>query len=439
VRIELKAKGLFRPSLPPGRMVAEARLPKPLALDVQTRLVFSERVIAISGELPAGLLRSGEPGTGTDRAASRGRAQKVVRHVLQAASAINGEVRPSSAVLRPEAALLVAERRTREGSVVVVSPAVPLTRSELELVQALGDPLALADLLPSEPVRVGQRWRVGDPAAQALSGYDVVTSNDLTAVLESVDGTKARVRLTGRVQGSALGGAGTISCEGLLTYDRQMNWIDRLEVNRNENRQPGPIEAGLEVKSTLSLTRHPDQPPATLTDAALAGLRLEITPQSERLLLAAPDGKSSLLHDRHWHTFWDDPKLIVLKRLDAGQVIAQCNLAVGPAAGPGRHQDLNQFRDDIRRAVNQRFVRFLGAGEVDGDPAGGFRYKVAVQGREQDLGVLWYYYLVASPAGDQLLITFTLAEQQAKAFADQDLEMIGSLRWIKPQPPVPRS
>src|SRR5262245_52843178 len=45
VRIDLKAEGLFRPGLPPGEMTDEARMPKPLALDVKTRLIFSERIL----------------------------------------------------------------------------------------------------------------------------------------------------------------------------------------------------------------------------------------------------------------------------------------------------------------------------------------------------------------------------------------------------------
>ncbi len=110
-------------------------------------------------------------------------------------------------------------------------------------------------------------------------------------------------------------------------------------------------------------------------------------------------------------------------------VVAQANLSLGPNAGKGRHQDLEQFRDDIRRALGRRFGQFVGAGEVDGDPAGGFRYKVTVQGHEGDLGVLWDYYLVANPDGEQLLAIFTLADDQAKTFADQDLRLIGSLKW----------
>ena len=430
VRIELKAEGLFRPGLSSGALAAEATMPKPLALDVQTRLVFAERLLG-SGAAPGGpggVWRQSESGSAA-RPASRG---KAVRWVTQAAAAINGEVRPTASGLRPGLALLVAERAAGEAAVVVVSPAGPMTRAELELVQGLGDPLTLADFLPREPVAKGRPWKLPESAVVSLTGYDAVKSSTMEATLEQLDEAAARVRLKGEVQGSALGGAGTITCEGFLNFDRKAGLVDRLEVNRVESRQPGPVEAGLDVKSTLTVFRRPARLAPELDDAAVANLTLDTSPQRRLLQLISPDGKYNLLHDRQWHTYWDDPKLIVLKRLDKGKVVAQCNLAAGPGAGKGRHQDLAQFRDDLRRSLKQRFVQFLGAGEVDGDPAGGFRYKVGVQGREGELGVLWDYYLIASPEGDQLLATFTLAAEDAAAFGAQDLEIIGSLQWNGP-------
>ena len=377
---------------------------------------------------PGGARRQSESGSAA-RPASRG---KAVRWVTQAAAAINGEVRPTASGLRPGLALLVAERTAAEAAVVVVSPAGPMTRAELELVQGLGDPLTLADFLPREPVAKGRTWKLPESAVVALTGYDAVKSSTMEATLERLDEAAARVRLKGEAQGSALGGAGTITCEGFLNFDRKAGLVDRLEVNRVESRQPGPVEAGLDVKSTLTVFRRPARLAPELDDAAVANLTLDTSPQRRLLQLISPDGKYNLLHDRQWHTYWDDPKLIVLKRLDKGKVVAQCNLAAGPGAGKGRHQDLAQFRDDLRRSLKQRFVQFLGAGEVDGDPAGGFRYKVGVQGREGELDVLWDYYLIASPEGDQLLATFTLAAEDAAAFGAQDLEIIGSLQWNGP-------
>jgi hypothetical protein len=429
VQIELKAQGLFRPGLPPGVVGAEARMPKPLSLEVQTRLIFHERLVrSVQVDQKSAITKESPDSEPKTRNALEPRLI-AVRQITQAASAINGEVRPTAAGVRPEVSLLLAERREVDGPVVVASPAGALTRAELELVQGPGDPLALVDLLPAQPVALQETWRVGNAAALTLSGYDAITSNELNAQLESADTTQARFRLNGQIKGSALGGAGTIRCEGFLTFDRRLAHIDRLEVNRSEVRQPGPIEAGLDVKSTLVVTRQRAVPPATLGDAALAGTPLDITPQRQLLRLITPSGKASLLHDRHWHILWDDPKLTVLKRLESGQVVAQCNLTVGPTVAKGRHQDPGQFRDDVRRALKQRFGTFLGAGEVDGDPAGGYRYKVAVQGREGDLGVVWLYFLVASSAGEQLLATFTLAADHVPTFANQDLEMIGSLHW----------
>jgi hypothetical protein len=321
----------------------------------------------------------------------------------------------------------------------VTSLGGPLTRSELELVEGPCDPLALTGLLPAVPVEVRSRWKVSDMAARALSGYDRITTNGLEATLVAVDkdqGT-ATVRLGGEVRGAVLGGEGTIALSGSYRFDLKAGRIQTLKLDRAETRRPGPVEAGLDVKSAIEVTREPAEPTASLSDAAMARIDLdrETTNEARRLarrllLLKAPDGRFSLRHDRDWHTYWDDHRLTVLKRLDeAGGLIGQCNLAAGPRAGKGRHQDLGQFRDDVRRGLGARFSGFLGAGEVDGDPAGHFRHKIGAQGRQGELGVVWYYYLIASPEGEQIVATFTLAATALPTFGAEDERLIGTFRW----------
>jgi hypothetical protein len=399
--VELKAEGTFKPATLPG-----APDSKPLALKVETRLEFVERVTSVD---------------------NMGQPRRSIRQVDRAGATINGEVRPSTSALRPEVSTLVAARR--DALVSIVSLGGPLTRSELELVQEPGDPMALPSLLPSKPVAVGDRWTVGDLAARNLSGYDALATNALEATLEAVDESSARVRLLGTIRGAALGGEGSMACDGSFTFDRKANRVDRLTLRRAETRRPGPIEDGLDVKSVLTVVRASTALVKPLDDDALVARAAELAPALELLLFNAPDGKYTLLHDRDWHVYWDDPRQAVLKRLDRGEMVAQCNLSVGPNAGKGRHQDLEQFRGDLKKALGERFVQFVGQGEVEGAPEGGFRYKVSVQGRQGDAGVLWHYYLVASPEGDQLIATFTLGLSQQAQFADQDLRLIGSLEW----------
>ncbi len=400
--IGLKAEGTFQPATLPGAPEA-----KPLALKVGTQLLFNDQVAAVD--------RQGVP-------------TRSARFVAKAAAAINGEVRESESQIRPEVMSLMAVRR--EAAVVVASPGGPLSRSELELVQVPGDPLALPSLLPSGPVAVGDHWTVGELAARNLSGYDALASNALEATLEAFGTDSARVRLLGTIRGATLGGEGSMACDGSFTFDRKANRVDRLTLRRAEARRAGPIEAGLDVKSVLTVVRT-DNPgaPKTAELAKMPARTAELDAARLMLLFRSPDGKYELLHDRDWHLFWDDARQVVLKRLARGEMVAQCNLAVGPNAGKGRHQDLGQFREDIRKGLGPRFVRFAGDGEVDGAPKGGFRYKLSVQGKQGDAGVLWHYYLIAGPDGDQLIATFTLGLSQQAQFGDEDLRLIGSLEW----------
>jgi hypothetical protein len=399
--VELKAEGSFKPATLPGSPEA-----KPLTLKVETRVEFVERVDAVDNQ---------------------GAPRRSFRQVNVAAATINGEVRPSSSALRADLATLVAERRER--SIAIVAAGGPLTRSELELIQGPGDPLALASLLPTKPVAIGDRWTVGDLAARNLSGYDAMASNALEATLEALDDNSARIKLLGTIRGAALGGEGSMACDGSISFDRKSNRVARLTLRRAETRRPGPIEAGLDVKSVVSVVRDSADLVKPLDDEAFLARAIEALRGPDLLLFQSPDGKYSLLHDREWHVYWDDDRQVILKRLDRGEMVAQCNLAVGPNAGKGRHQDLGQFRSDLRKALGDRFLRFVGDGEVDGAPLGNFRYKLSVQGRQGDSEVLWHYYLIASPDGDQLIATFTLGLAQQAQFADQDLRLIGSLEW----------
>ena len=68
--------------------------------------------------------------------------------MVEAGLAVNGEVRMISAFFVRRSGFWSPSGTEGDGSVVVISPAGPLTWDELQLVQGLGDPLTLGDLLP---------------------------------------------------------------------------------------------------------------------------------------------------------------------------------------------------------------------------------------------------------------------------------------------------
>ena len=400
--VTLKAEGSFLPATAPGAPAA-----KPLALKVETRVEFEERVAAV------------EKG---------GRARAGVRRVIGAAATIDGEVRPSASALRPGMALLVATRR--ELAVEVVATGGPMTRSELELVQGPGDPLALGSLLPSQPVAIGDRWTIDDFAARNLSGYDALAGNALEATLEAVDDTSARVRLLGSIRGAALGGEGSMACDGSFTFDRKADRVDRLTLRRAETRRPGPVEAGLDVKSVLAVERVPASPSSPLDDLpprreagwARRGPRTPALQRARRQVQPAPRPRLASLLGRHppGHPQAARP--------------GRAGRPVQPGPGPRRREGPASGRRPVPRRPPEgarrplRQVRRPGRGRREPGrrlPLQG----IEVQGRQGDAGVLWHYYLIAGPGGDQIIATFTLGLAQQAQFADQDLRLIGSLEW----------
>ena len=160
VQTELKAKGLYRPGLPPGDAAALGKMPKPLQVEIETRFVFNERLVANNQrDIGVGKFRPPEwRGSARRRRSSKGCAARD-------SGGLGNQRRSQAYVCADSSGGPASGRRARNGdvSVVVVSPTGPLTWYELELLQGLGDPLVLGDLLPDRPVRVGDRWRVATP------------------------------------------------------------------------------------------------------------------------------------------------------------------------------------------------------------------------------------------------------------------------------------
>jgi hypothetical protein len=357
-----------------------------------------------------------------------GLATRAARLVESGEVAIDVKDRPMRKATRSERAILIAEERGGDG-VRVFSPSGPLTRSELDLVETPADPLVLGRLLPDRAVGVGDTWEPSAATIKAMTEYEALATTSVRARVESMDEATARIRLAGDVRGAVRGGEGTTTLEGVLTFDRARGRVAGLELSRVEVRGPGQVEVGFRFEGTLSIVREPADTPAELADAVIAGLPVEASPGLLLLEFLAPDGRYRMLHDRDWHLLWDDTRMAVLKRLDRGEMVAQCNLSIGPNAGVGRHQDTAQFQADIRKAIGPRFVAELGAEELRDAAPGEFRYRVAVQGREKDQDIVWYYYLIASPRGDQIVATFTLNATDVKRLGDQDLQLIGTLEW----------
>lgn len=337
-----------------------------------------------------------------------------------------GALRSSRQALRKGRATLVAERRA--GRTTVASPNGALTRAELELAQGPIDPLELGELLPSKEVSAGDRWRYSDGAARVLTGYERIETHDLEGRVESIEAGRAKLEIRGEASGQLLGAGGRMKVVGALVFDRAAGRVTELELRRSEVRAAGPVEAGLEMQGSLRLTRRAATSEEGGSGAAPA-VPEELPGAWLDLEYDAPGGRYRLTLDRGWHVVGEDEKQVVLRRLRDGSVIAQGNLAVAPTLDPTTRADLPGFQAEVRKALGERFERFVEVGEVGGIEPGGTRFRVAALGKQDGQAIRWTYYRVLGPRGEQVVGAFTMREDRAEAFGDADTRLIQGFRW----------
>ncbi|WP_437201929.1 hypothetical protein [Planctomicrobium sp. SH664] len=346
-------------------------------------------------------------------------------------------------VALPGDRLLIVANGNREG-VNSYSPQGALTRETLDLLEMPGDPLALQALLPLSEVSLGQEWAPSDWVLQMLSGVEAVETSELKCKLDQLTPAAAKVTWRGKIKGQRLGTNTTVELIGGMIFDREANMISRAKVAYTITSEIGAVNPGLEMQVTVSLTREVSPNSGQLTDALVQSIPLEPDDKSELLVFRAEPWGLQLRHARNWHLFqavYDKQAPVAILRLvNLGSLIAQCNLTPLERGSPSDPVPLDQFEADIRRSLGARFQSITTREQIPTDD-GRRIFRVAATGQVEMAGakaavtvpMVWIYYLVAHPDGRQASFVFSIEPELLEQLQDQDREIVTNLEFLTPQ------
>jgi hypothetical protein len=362
------------------------------------------------------------PGAGRDAEALRS-----LRHYDSLNTEIKVADHATRSQLSAEHRLIVAQGRN-EG-ILFYSPRGPLTATDLELLRAPADTLCLVALLPHRPVSIGDKWAAAAWVGQMLTDTEAAAKSEVTCALESIADDKAKVIVSGTVVGATAGSSGKVELHGWYLFDLKAKLIIRAEIDQTEERTVGPISPGLKVTAKTVVTRAASNNSEKLTQEAVSAVPLDPPAARTQLVFRAP-WNIEMTHDRDWHVFQQNPQIAVLRLIDQGSLIAQCNLTPIRAASAGQHVPVTQFQDDIRTSLGSRLKSIDKAEQVPTDD-GHFLYRVAVSGEANKTPISWIYYLCAAPNGSQTSSVFAVDSTLVKRLGDRDLEMMKSVKFTE--------
>ena len=323
--------------------------------------------------------------------------------------------------------LIVSQQRTQ--SLKLYSPMGPLSRDSLELVGIQGSSAVVDQLLPAHRVDIGESWSNDDATIGALLGLEAVLQNDVKSTMRKVEGPIVIVKMQGSVSGAVGGVSADIKLDAIYNFDRDLGQVTWLAMSIKEHRAIGHAEPGIDATARLRIALAPIDNSPALTDDALADLPLEFHEGSELVELHSQEGGFRFLHARGWQVMVDRHDVSILRLVQRGDLIAQCNASNLPPLKPDQQLQLAAFQADIQRALGDKFGQFT-EGSRSSTEAGLRVLRTVVSGVVSELPIQWTYYHLSNKTGRQVSLVFTLDARLVERFADADQMLVESFRFV---------
>jgi hypothetical protein len=262
----------------------------------------------------------------------------------------------------------------------------------------------------------------------ALLGLDAVTQCAVKSKFRQLEGSLAIIDLSGTVSGAVREVSSDIQLRGKYNFDLDARRVTWLTMAITEKRAPSHAEPGLDVVARLRLATGPAQPRPELDDSVLEGLALEATPGAMLLRFASADGGFRFLHDRQWRTILDRHDAAILRLVDQGDLVAQCNASRLPDLPAGQRVQLDAFKADIQRALGDSFGQFAEVSQSTSEM--GLRLlRVVVAGASSDVPIRWVYYHLSDDQGRRVAAVFTMDARLIERFAEADRTLVETLEF----------
>jgi hypothetical protein len=309
------------------------------------------------------------------------------------------------------------------------SPAGPLTSSQVDLITVAFDSGLLPTLLPAKKVQLGHAWAIeAEPLARLLR-WEVITSHEATARLEKVEKQLATIRIEGKASGGVDGIASEAQFVGTLTVDVGKRCCTWLAMTLKEQRTASQGAPGFDTTTQIRLVAAPASVPPELTDEAIAEAKLLPDAGTRLLRYESTSQRFSCVHEPQWHVVSDQPEAAVLRYMERGDLVAQCNLSRLKPLGKGEQLTLEAFQENLRGSLGSTFREYVEAGESLTE--GGLRVlRVVISASVSDVPIQYVFFHLSDDHQNRLSLAITMDAEQAERFGRAEETLINSLQFV---------
>ena len=282
---------------------------KALPLEVQANLIFDQRISSSSSVQP-----------------------QAIRYFEKATANINAGKGSTQVRLPDEKNLVIAriKHEPNENHVVqIASVESTLTQKEFELLKTPGDSLSYSNLFNKRNVKIGEKWQPAKALIADLVSVNRAITSDVSMMLKSVENNLAKIYIYGRLRGEVDDAITDMNIKGIALLDLNEKLVSSLRMTIDEERRSGQVAPGFEGKIKLDSRFSKTKARPELHRQRLAeiyrGKKIKFS-----FYLEPKNSNFFLQHDTKWRVIASQQDAAVLRLMDDGQLIAQCNIVELP-------------------------------------------------------------------------------------------------------------
>ena len=315
--------------------------------------------------------------------------------------------------------MFMGAQRTRDG-VLTYSREGPLTREEADVTDHF-DTLAVPGLLPTKDVAIGDSWKVGNHTAQALCHLQALSEQSLTCKLQHVQDDVATFSIDGTAAGIDLGASVKSTIAGTGRFDLKVHRLIAVDWKQSDERDQGPVSPASTVEVAIKVTRESVEPVNELSDIAV--VPLQPRPELTDLEFKDAQGRFELQCSRQWYLVGRSNEHTVFRLMDRGELVAQLTVAPWQKATDGKHLTPDEVKSIVANSPGWNQDTLIKAEEIK-LTSNQWAYLVAGEGDLSSGRAVQYFYFLASPEGNQAMLTFTMTPAQSQKLGSRDLEIV---------------
>lgn len=307
------------------------------------------------------------------------------------------------------------------------------TNDEIGLLRAPVCSAGVDQLLPVESVAEGDKYRPDAEALVSVLNLTSVENPEVVAEIMEITADKAKIQLSGNLQGTVEGVPTKLRVLGKLTFDRDLGTCTWVAMAIHETREIGNAEPGFDVAATIKMVRQPLSRPIALSKDSGAVRWNQPIPQDRLYVeLRSQHVGFSALMDRGWRMMSDVTGSAVMRWIENDISIAQCNFRSLVRLKPGQQWTLDALQADARKTLGDQFSQMISADQTVS--AQGLRVlRLVADGAAEGVPIRWIMLHFSDDDGRRILATFTMSGNQVDRFAGTDSHLADSLRLIEPK------